>query len=40
VAARSAADFLEIQPNTATLFYKKIRQVIVYHLAFEAEATV
>jgi len=36
VTARSAADFLEIQPNTAALFYKKIRQVIVYHLALEA----
>jgi len=36
VTARSAADFLEIQPNTAILFYKKIRQVIVHHLALEA----
>jgi len=35
VTARSAADFLEIQPNTAALFYKKIRQVIVDHLARE-----
>jgi len=32
VTARSAADFLVIQPNTAALFYKKIRQVIVHHL--------
>jgi len=36
VTARSAANFLEIQPNTAALFYKKIRQVIVHHLALEA----
>jgi len=28
VTARSAADLLGIQPNTATLFYQKIRQVI------------
>jgi len=35
VTARSAADFLEIQPNTAALFYKKIRQVIFYHLAMQ-----
>jgi len=37
VIARSAADFLRLQPNTAALFYKKIRQVIVYHLALEAQ---
>jgi len=37
VTARSAADFLRLQPNTAILFYKKIRQVIVYHLALEAK---
>jgi len=37
VTARSAADFLEIQPNTAILFYKKIRQVIGHHLAIEAK---
>ena len=36
VTARSAADLLEIQPNTAALFYRKIRQVISYHLALEA----
>ena len=35
VTARSAADLLEIQRNTATLFYRKLRQVISYHLAFE-----
>jgi len=39
VTARSAADFLEIQPNTAILFYKKIRQVIVHYLALEAKET-
>jgi len=27
VTARSAADLLGIQPNTAILFYQKIRQV-------------
>jgi len=37
VTARSAADFLGIQPNTAALFYRKIRQVIVHHLEVEAE---
>jgi len=36
VTARSTADFLDIQPNTAILFYKKIRRVIVHHLALEA----
>jgi len=25
VTARSAVDFLRLQPNTAALFYKKIR---------------
>jgi len=37
VTARSAADFLAIHPNTAALFYKKIRQVIVYHLSLETQ---
>jgi len=37
VTARSAADFLGLQPNTAALFYRKIRQVIVHHLEIEAE---
>ncbi len=32
VTARSAANLLGIQANTAALFYRKIRQVIVYHL--------
>jgi len=37
VTARSAANFLSIQPNTVALFYKKIRQVIVHHLVLEAK---
>ena len=36
VTARSAADILGIQSNTALLFYKKIRQVINYYVALEA----
>jgi transposase len=36
VTARSAADILGIQPNSAALFYRKIRQVIAFHLAQEA----
>jgi len=36
VTARSAADLLEIHPNTAALFYKKIRQVITQHLQNES----
>lgn len=36
VTARSAADILGIQPNTAMLFYKKIRQVISHHLELQA----
>ncbi|MDO9802313.1 IS1595 family transposase [Glaesserella parasuis] len=37
VTARSAADLLVIQPNSAILFYRKIREVINYHLALEAD---
>ncbi|KPN72935.1 transposase, partial [Neisseria sp. 74A18] len=37
VTARSAADILGIQPNTAILFYRKIRLVISHHLALEAD---
>ena len=37
VTARSAADILGIQYNSAALFYKKIRQVIEYHLLQEAD---
>ena len=36
VTARSAADMLGIQPNTAMLFYKKIRQVISHHVELQA----
>lgn len=35
VTARSAADLLEINPNSAALYYRKIRQVIAYYLALE-----
>jgi transposase len=35
VTARSAANVLDIHHNTAALFYKKIRQIISYHLAFQ-----
>jgi transposase len=37
VTARSAADLLGIQANTAALFYHKIRQVIVARLELHAE---
>lgn len=33
VTARSAADVLEIHPNTAALFYHKLRQIIVDKIA-------
>ena len=33
VTARSAADILDIQPNTAILYYRTIRMVISHHLA-------
>lgn len=36
VTARSVADILEIQPNTAMLFYRKIRQVISHHVELQA----
>jgi len=32
VTARSAANVLSIQHSTATLFYKKVRQMITHHL--------
>jgi len=35
-AARAAADFPGLHPNTAALFYRKIRHVIVGHLAVDA----
>ena len=37
VTARSAANMLGIQANTAALFYHKIRQVIWAHLELQAE---
>ena len=36
VTARSAANMLGIHPNSAVLFYRKIRQVISFHLTKEA----
>ena len=36
VTARSAADILGIQPNSAILFYRKIRMVISHYLALVA----
>ena len=37
VTARAAADLLGIQANSAILFYRKIREVISYHLALETD---
>lgn len=37
VTARSAANLLDINPNSAALFYRKIRQVIAYHLELQAD---
>ena len=37
VTARAAADLLCIQANSAILFYRKIREVISYHLALETD---
>ena len=37
VTARSAADILDIQPNSAILFYRKIRMIISHHLALAAD---
>ena len=36
VTVRSAADLLGIQSNSAALFYRKIRAIIVYHLELDA----
>ncbi len=36
VAARSDADMLEIQANTSILYYRKLCEIITYHLAQEA----
>ncbi|KAF7275363.1 hypothetical protein GWI33_011826 [Rhynchophorus ferrugineus] len=35
VTARAAADLLEIHPNSAALFYTKIRKIISYYLEQE-----
>ena len=37
VTARSAADLLNIHPNSAALFYRKIRELIVAHLDQESK---
>ena len=37
VTARSAADILGIQPNSAILFYRKIRMGISHYLALAAD---
>ena len=37
VTARSAANMLGLQANTAALFYRKIREVIVHHLSLQAQ---
>ena len=37
VTARSAADILGIQPNSAILFYRKICMVIRHYLALAAD---
>ena len=36
MTARSAADLLGIQPNSAALFYRKLREIIAYYLEQEA----
>ena len=38
VTARSAADIVGIHPNSAVLFYRKIRMAISHHLALAADA--
>ena len=37
VTARSAADILGIQPNSSALFYHKVRDIISYQWALQAE---
>ena len=37
VTARSAADMLHIHPNSAAMYYRKIREVISYHVEKESE---
>ena len=36
VTARTAADLLGIQPNSVALFYRKICQIIIFHLDEDA----
>lgn len=36
VTARSAAISLDIQPNSPVLFYRKVREVIIWNLEQEA----
>ncbi len=36
VTTCSAANILDVQPNSAALFYRNIRQLIAFHLAQEA----
>ena len=36
MTARSAADLLGIQPNSAALFYRQLREIIAYYLEQEA----
>ena len=37
VTARAAASLLDINPNSAALFYRKIRQVIAHHLELHTD---
>ena len=37
VTARTAANLLDIQPNTAALFYRKLREITMYHLDQNAD---
>lgn len=37
VTTHSAADLLGIHPNSAVLFYRKVREVISHHLSLEAD---
>ena len=39
VTTRSAADLLEIQPNSAAMFYRKLCEIIAYYLEREAHET-
>ena len=34
--ARTAANLLEINPNSAALFYRQLREIISYHVEQEA----